>query len=302
MKDDSFTSEDAWVNRLSQLLGSRPDVIVGPGDDAAVIRRAGGEADVVYTTDAVIESIHFEPGTDPERIGHKMVGRLLSDLAAMGAVPDHLLLNLVVPGGTPAAVMESLYRGAEKLALLHGAAIVGGDTVGASPLALHGFAIGHVPKGRAALRSGAREGDLLYVTGKLGGSREGRHLDFSPRVREGLWLREGEWITAMMDLSDGLARDLPRLCQASGVGVDVDVSALPITHDLSGALMDGEDYELLFTVPVSRRATLEQAWPFGSNPSCTCIGVVRKGAGDAQLVHPGGRREPMPAVGFDHMS
>lgn len=299
----SFESENEWTAHLERLLSKRPDVRVGIGDDAAVVKSPGSEFDLVYTTDSVVEAIHFLPGTEPRRIGHKMVGRLLSDLAAMGAEPDHVLLNLVVPSGYSAASLDQIYHGAEKLAMSFGASIIGGDTIKSAPLALHGFAAGRLPAGAARLRSGAGAGDKIYVTGSLGGSIHGKHLDFTPRVSEGIWLRQGGWVTAMMDISDGLARDLPRICMRSGVGALVHAEDIPMSQhvDLNHALSDGEDYELLFTVQAEQTVTFEKAWSNFSKLPCTCIGEIRGGPDVLMLIHTDGRSEPFPSAGFDHL-
>ena len=296
-----FNDEDQWTTRLRGLLHTRKDVIAGIGDDAAVVRPEGAGFDFVYTTDAAVESTHFLPGTEPQRIGHKMAGRLLSDLAAMGAVPDHVLLNLVVPPDYPAHDMEAIYKGAEWLVRSFGAAIVGGDTIQGAPLALHGFAAGHVPQGKAVLRSGAREGDLIFVTGRLGGSIRGKHLDFIPRVREGIWLREGGWATAMMDLSDGIARDLPRLCAQSGVGAELLGEHIPAELDLDHALKDGEDYELIFTVKAEQQQQFWSAWraAFPSLAS-TSIGTMRGSPENIVIRHADGSRSALAHAGYDH--
>ena len=307
---EQFTSEDEWTAKLSGMLSRRSDVVVGIGDDAAVVRLSGGH-DRVYTTDAVIEGTHFLPGTEPGRIGHKMVGRLLSDLAAMGAEPEHILLNFVVPPDLTAVNMERVYAGADKLAGRFGASIVGGDTVRGSPLSLHGFAVGRVSEGHAVLRSGAQSGDKLFVTGELGGSLTGKHLDFEPRVAQGLWLRKSGWVTSMMDISDGLSRDMRRLCQASGVGARVTAGAIPFSESmgvslseeekLRHALCDGEDYELLFTVKPEHTAALVQAWPTDF-PRLTGIGTMEGSAGDVMLVLADHTTSPWPASGYDHIS
>jgi len=297
-----YGSEDAWTARLADLLKRTRAVRVGIGDDAAVVQLPGPGQELVYTTDAVIESIHFHPGTAPERIGRKMAGRLLSDLAAMGAVPDHVLFNLVVPAHTAVGFLDGLYRGAASLLDQHQCAIVGGDTVAGTPLALHGFASGHLPSGTAVLRSGARAGDVIFVTGELGGSSGGRHLDFEPRVREGIWLREHGWATAMMDLSDGLSRDLPRLCRASGVGALLDAARIPARHGLERALSEGEDYELLFTVPAGRRDHFEAAWRTFSGLSCSAIGAITAEAGILRLLAQDGTCKALPEKGFDHFA
>lgn len=286
------------------MLSKRPDVKVGIGDDAAVVASPGCDFDLIYTTDAVVESVHFLPDTDPTRIGHKMVGRLLSDLAAMGAEPGHILINLVVPPGYPASHLEAIYAGAEKLATVFGASIIGGDTMKSAPLALHGFASGRVPAGTARLRSGAGSGDIIYVTGSLGGSMQGKHLDFMPRVAEGIWLRQNKWVTAMMDISDGLARDLPRLCAKSKIGAQVNADLIPVSQhaDLNHALSDGEDYELLFTVKAEQAEAFEGAWRTFSKLNCTRIGEMRGRSEELVLVFPGGRREPFPSSGYDHLN
>lgn len=307
-----FRNEDEWTSRLERILPRRPDVVTGIGDDAAVVRPPGSSFDLVYTTDAVVESVHFLPGTEPERIGHKMVGRLLSDLGAMGAEPDHVLLNLVTGRATAADTLERIYRGAEKLATAFGASIIGGDTIRGDALALHGFASGHVPRGYAVLRSGARPGDAIYVTGELGGSIAGKHLDFTPRVREGRWLANGRWATAMMDLSDGLARDLRRICARSGAGADIRAHAVPVsphvleTSDpataLRHALADGEDYELLFTIPPDRVDAFEPAWRKAFELPVTRIGVTVPAECGIVLTTHDGRVEPLSNIGFDHLS
>ncbi len=299
MMQRSFFNEDEWTGRLAAKLRMRPDVITGIGDDCAVVR--GRDSDRVYTTDAVVEGVHFLPDTEPRRIGHKMAGRLLSDLAAMGAEPDHVLLNLVVPPDYAARDMEAIYHGAESLVSSFGAVIIGGDTLRSAPLALHGFAAGHLPTGSAILRSGARAGDILYVTGKLGGSISGKHLDFMPRISEGVWLREGSWATAMMDVSDGLARDLPRLCRQSGVGAELGAAAIPANLDLEHALRDGEDYELLFTVAPKKKRLFEQAWSSFTPLPCTAIGVMTGNPETIEILDATGARHPLAPGGYDHL-
>lgn len=305
MKPDAtpFPSEDAWTAHLAASLTRRDDVRTGIGDDAAVVQSPGIAYDLVYTTDAVVESIHFFPGTDPRKIGRKIVGRLLSDLAAMGAEPDHILLNLVCPKTTPALVLKEIYAGAEALAVQFGARVIGGDTLSSSPLALHGFASGRLPAGSAVLRSGAQPGDAVYVTGKLGGSLAGRHLDFIPRVTEGIWLRSGGWPTAMMDVSDGLARDLRRIADRSGVGMRIIAENLPCHDgiDIHHALTDGEDYELVFTVNEPKTSAFESAWSAATALPCTRIGVITPAAAGLVLVDSDGHTRPFETAGYDHL-
>ena len=244
--------ENAMVARLRRLLPpGGAGVVTGIGDDCAVVRpSAGGDRDWLLTSDPVIEGRHFLSDTPPERIGHKAVGRVLSDLAAMGGDPLWGLVDLVVPTDTPMERVEGVYRGLAALAGRWGLGIVGGDVAAGPVLELHVFGVGSVPRGAAILRSGAREGDVVCVTGALGGSRAGRQYTFTPRLDEGRFLREGGWATAMMDVTDGLAADLPRLAAASGVSAEIRLEDLPLHPDtrltdrspVRQALEDGEDF------------------------------------------------------------
>lgn len=290
MKTLRDIGEQALIKRLARRLPSRPDVAVGVGDDCAVVRVPGSRYDLLYTTDAVIEGTHFLPNTQPEQIGHKAAGRVLSDLAAMGGEPLYLLINLVATPKTPLARVEQIYRGVGRLCARHGVAIIGGDTSTGRVLELHVFGVGRVPRGKAVLRSGARAGDVLYVTGRLGGSRHGKHLNFEPRLREGQWLRN--WASAMIDISDGLATDLRHVVESSGVGADISADKIPLSRhakSVRSAFRDGEDFELLFTVPGKKSAVFEKAWRKTFRLSCTPFGIVTRS-----------RKFPLKTSGYEH--
>ncbi len=287
--------ELAVIARIARAVGRGRNVARGIGDDCAIVRAAGARHDWALTTDAVIEGVHFLPSARPRAVGHKAAGRVLSDLAATGAEPLYLLTNLVAPPETPLARIEGLYRGAAKLCGKFGAAIIGGDTAKGKTLELHVFGVGRVPRGRALLRSGARPGDAIYVTGELGGSLRGRHLSFEPRVREGQFLLR--WASAMLDVSDGLATDLAHLCDESRVGARLASAAIPLSRHARGvgsALRDGEDFELLFTVPARRAAAFERAWRRAFSLRCSRIGEVTKPRG----MWLDGR--PLARSGFEH--
>ena len=302
--------ERAAIRRLAQCVGAGPDVALGIGDDCAVVRVEGSAFDWVLTTDPVIEGVHFLPDTEPARIGHKAAGRVLSDIAAMGGEPMWMLFDLVAAGDTPVGRLESIYAGATALCARHGAAIVGGDLARGPRLELHAFAVGRVPRGTALTRGGARSGDVLYVTGALGGSIRGRHLDFEPRLVEGRWLREGGWATAMMDLSDGLAADLRRMLEQSRVGAVLDLAALPASPEAVAmddgrsaawhALCDGEDFELLFTVPADRRAAFEAAWRAQFTLPCTAVGGIAGRPGELLARESDGQTRPLREDGYEH--
>lgn len=261
--------ERGLIRLLVPGLPRRPNVVVPAGDDCAVVR-LDARWDGVAKSDAVVEGVHFEPAAPAARIGHKALARVLSDFAAMGAEPHFVLVNLVAPASTPVRRIQQVYAGLNRLARAWDVAVVGGETVTGPALELHVFGWGRVPRNRAVLRSGAQPDDVLFVTGSLGGSILGHHLRFAPRLREGQWLRARGGVTAMLDISDGLATDLRHLFEASRVGGVVDADAVPVSAAarrlrddqtaLQHAWSDGEDFELLFTVSAHRAAALEKAW------------------------------------------
>ncbi len=218
------------------------------GDDCAVLP-LDAHYDLVLTSDPLIQGVHFTPGTAPEAIGWKAAARVLSDFAAMGADPQYLLINLVAPPDEDFQTLEKIYAGVSNVRKLFNVDLVGGDLAQGPVLELHVFGVGRVPKGKALFRSGAHPGDIVYVTGPLGGSFEsGKHLNFMPRIKEAKWLRQSGFVRAMMDISDGLATDLRHILKASKVGAALDSAAIPKVKTLEQALFDGEDFELLFTV------------------------------------------------------
>lgn len=244
--------EEELVRKLTAHLPQGPQVLVGPGDDCAVVDQGGDEL-LLLKTDAVVAGVHFLTSTAAERVGWKAAARVVSDFAAMGGEAKELLVTIAAEGAVASEWMENLYRGMMRCADQFGASIVGGETVSlavgtATLIGVSGT--GLVPRERLVTRAGGQAGDRLWVTGRLGGSFESeRHLDFTPRVREGQWL--SAHAHAMMDLSDGLQRDLPRLAQASGLGFTLVEEQLPCHEGCSieQARCDGEDMELLFAAP-----------------------------------------------------
>ncbi|QHI69241.1 thiamine-phosphate kinase [Tichowtungia aerotolerans] len=219
------------------------------GDDCAVLP-LDDQYDLILTSDPLIENVHFFSETPPERIGHKAVCRVLSDFAAMGAEPQYLVVNVVASPAQDFQTLERIYAEFSSLWEIYGAEVVGGDLAQGPVLELHVFGVGRVPKGKALLRSGAKSGDHIYVTGPLGCSQQtGKQFRFEPRLEWAKELRESGTVTAMMDVSDGLATDLRHILKASGVGAELDSSEIPRVGTLEEALYDGEDFELLFTSP-----------------------------------------------------
>lgn len=247
-----------WVRSRLGRRGGR--IVVDSGDDAAVL--AFGSSRVIFKIDGILSGVHFDGSAAPEAIGHKALARCLSDVAAMGGTPRYAVVAMAVPRKVRPEYLRRLYRGMEKTARRFDTAIVGGDfATHAGKLAITVALLGETAGRGPVRRSGAKPGDRIGVTGPLGGSILGKHLRFTPRLKEGLRLNRAG-ATAMIDLSDGFARDLHHLCEESRVGAVIDARKLPIAaaarrlpgRALDHALFDGEDYELLYTIPPGRKA------------------------------------------------
>lgn len=294
-----------WIRSQIRLDGGL--VPVGPGDDAAVVRL--GDERLVVTVDQVLDGVHFRLAEHgPRAAGRKAMGRNLSDLAAMAAEPVAAVASVALPKEADEALGRDVYRGLAELADEFACPLVGGD-VGTwdGALAISLTALGRVGEVGPVLRSGARPGDALCVTGVLGGAWRGeRHLTFTPRVREALELAGRCDVHAMIDLSDGLARDLRHVCEASGVGADVREADVPVSSDahaasdpLLAALCDGEDYELLLVVPAEQAEGILREPPCGT--PITRIGTVTSGPA-LRLVRADGSETDLPEGGWEHTS
>ena len=323
---------------LSRLPRPTAAVIVGPGDDAAVLALERNER-LVVTTDAVVEGVHFSRAfSTPADIGHKALAVNLSDLAAMGATPRWALLSLVLPGSMPVSDVEELVDGLTALAKRHGVSVVGGNitrTDGA--LVVDVTAGGDVAPRKWLTRSGARAGNEIYVSGSIGGAAAGlemlraghraigpsghqdgcvlRHRRPEPRVRLGIAMGRAKAARAAMDLSDGLADALKQVASSSGVGVKIDADSLPIdpcarewwasrgTDPVIAAVSGGDDYELLFAVAPKRGTgggALRSVARHVAEPPLTKIGVFTKDPRELVLVR-GTREEALPE-GFEHFA
>lgn len=301
-------SETVLIRWLRNRIRPGPTIRLGPGDDAAVLAPAR-RSRIVVTTDAFLEGTHFPPRADPARVGHKVIAASTSDIAAMGCYPRASFVTLALNSSSRndfvLALAEAIIAAAEK----YGAPVAGGDvTSWTAPLAITVTVVGETRGLKPVLRSGARPADRIFVTGRLGGSLLGRHLDATPRIREGLFLNRRIRVHAMIDLSDGLSTDLNHVTEESGVGALIRESAIPVSPaarqlaDRDGipalrhALDDGEDFELLFAVPPGRAALLLKTWPFDT--PLTEIGVItRKGV---LLERADGSREPLQPHGYEH--
>ncbi len=286
-------NEDALIATLTKDWCMANPVIIGPGDDCAVLfyNKALYQ---LFKTDVVVEGHHFLPSDHPERIGWKALARNVSDIAAMGGYPESALITLILPNKFKLERIQKIYRGIQKAADAYEIQLAGGETSRGTQLILSIAMIGLVEKKRLVLRTGAQTGDFIFVSGKLGGSRAGKHLDFIPRLKEARWLGSHFKPTSMMDLSDGLASDLPRLARASEKSFQLDLSKIPTTPhcSLKEALADGEDYELLFTIPPMFVEKLTQQWSHAfPKTRLTAIG---------RMDEPDKTNTPLPH-GFDHL-
>jgi thiamine-monophosphate kinase len=254
-----------WIRgRIGKRTGR---IVVDSGDDAAVLK--GGRGHLLFKTDSVIDGVHFDSRTaKPEDIGHKALARCLSDIGAMGCYPTFAVVAMMIPRNAREAWIKRLLTGLDRTARRFQTAVVGGDVAShAGKLAINVALLGETRGLEPVRRSGARVGDAIAVTGPLGGSILGKHLKFTPRVREGIELNRRFEIHSMIDVSDGLATDLGHLCAESRVGAVVDESRIPIAPaarrlpglPLDHALFDGEDYELLFTLPQTEAVRVEKA-------------------------------------------
>jgi len=310
---------------FANLGARRPDVRIGVGDDGAVLMPPASR-ELVAVTDTLVEGVHFPVGSSAASLGHRAFAVNLSDLAAMGAEPAWGLLALTMPSADD-AWLSQFSRAAGDLCRKHGVALVGGDTT-RGPLTITVSLVGIVPIGVALERKGAQAGDVIFVSGTPGDSAAGlaleqgrlhfsdpmsaqilrdRFLFPTPRCDIGVALRG--LASACIDVSDGLGGDLEKLCAASGCGAEVDAAALPVSDALVAAvgrelareysLTGGEDYELLFTVPLARLGAMTNAIAMGLGP-VTRIGSLVSGSG-VKVITRGGVTQ-FSGAGFDHFA
>ncbi|MBM3856989.1 MAG: thiamine-phosphate kinase [Verrucomicrobia bacterium] len=270
-------NENELLNLIRKELPLHDDsIIVGSGDDCAVVKMS--KKNLVLKTDATIEGIHFTHQDDLIDIGWKALCRPLSDFAAMGAIPQHALITVAACAHWKKENWLQLARGFGKAARAFGVIVVGGEMARSPEKLFLSVTITGSPDSSTVLRSGAKPNDLICVTGKLGGSlKSGRHLTFQPRLKEGQWLAAQREVHAMMDLSDGLGSDLPRLAQASNCSFILEKEKIPHHEGCSieEAISDGEDYELLFTVAPETWPALQKKWKQQfPKLSLSCIGKM----------------------------
>ncbi len=270
------------LEQLLPTLRKSSELVIEPGDDCAALQLPGGQL-LLVAIDQVIGEIHYDSQlTSPMVAGAKLMKRNLSDIAAMGGTPRWALLSLAVNGRSEEWILD-FCSGVRDAGEAFGVPLIGGDLATLPMVGEVGSLaiLGEVPATEVVRRSGARPGDLLYVTGAIGNSyKSGHHLDFQPRLGEGRFLASKHLASSMLDVSDGLLLDAIRLAKASHVDLVLEVDAVPLRSgaDRQLALSDGEDYELLFTVPAERAESLEREWSQGF-ATLTRIGIVETGSG-----------------------
>jgi thiamine-monophosphate kinase len=290
----SELGEDGLIKLLTRDLKQQIRVVCGPGDDCAVVKV--GRQLQFLKTDCVVEQVHFLASHDPQAVGWKALCRSLSDIAAMGGVPHDALVSLAVPLDTEVKWLRRLYFGLGRAARKYRVNLVGGETSRSpGPIFISVFLTGAPARPNQYItRAGGRARDLLFVTGRLGGSLSGHHLSFQPRLEEAAWLVRHFQIHAMMDLSDGLAADLPRMAKASELGFRLDYEKIPLNRgaSLTQGLQDGEDYELLFAVSPRTASKLVAAWP-NKFPRVSLTAIGRFSEHDSQN---------LPGEGWQHFA
>ena len=295
----------AWFARQSKL--SRADFPIGIGDDMAQVRM-GGES-VLVTTDMLLDGVHFDLGEATlEQAGYKAMAVGLSDCAAMATIPVAAVVSVALPASFGREELKQLHAGIVRAGERFGCALVGGDITSwnnENPFAVSVAMLSRKARNEPVTRSGAKVGDSICVTGSLGGSSCGRHLEFEPRVAEAVKIAQMVKINSMIDISDGLSSDLNRICKASSVGAAIDAERIPISEaaqesdePLTSALNDGEDFELLFTLSQEDCRELLDKWD--EPTAITQIGTITD-TGKMQIETFDGQLEDLAAGGYEHL-
>jgi len=311
MKSLKTLGEFGLIEEIRRWTRTPKHTLCGIGDDAAVLRMPLDQV-ICFTTDTLVENVHFLRTAPAERVGWKAMAVNVSDAAAMGAQPRFAVISLVLAPWVHLRYVRKLYSGLLTCARTFGLALVGGDTVKGKSLTITVSLLASAPQAEVVYRGGARPGHVLFVTGRLGGSLGGRHLSFKPRLAEGRYLARHFRPSAMIDISDGLLQDMEHLLHASGVGAQVRLERIPVHGGrkksenrekmLWEACGGGEDFELLFTLPCKKEASLMKAWARRFRTPLTPIGVIIRSPRKLLLTDNGSRVHPAWAKrrGFCH--
>lgn len=295
--------EIGLIKRIARRAKYDKSVVKGIGDDTAVIKWTGRKY-LLYTCDMLIEDVHFKlKNATPFQIGWKAIARNISDIAAMGGAPKYCLVSAGLNPDLPVSFFDKLYEGMAAAAKKFNVNIVGGDTSDSRKLVIDVSLIGEVEKNKLTLRSGAKKGDVILVTGSIGGSGKGKHLNFTPRIDEARMLTKKFKINSMIDISDGLVLDLWRILEASKVGACLYQSVIPISKEsglFDRAIREGEDFELLFTMSVKEAKRFFKTELGRMKTSVTLIGEVTDKKYGYNLVREDGKKEKLQPEGYKH--
>ena len=289
MKSLKRLGEFGLIDEIRRWAGSGRNVVIGIGDDAAVVRSS--KKLLCFTTDTIVENVHFTRSAYARDVGWKAMAVNVSDVAAVGGVPHYAVMSLTVPRWANFRYIKELYAGVLRCARRFKVNLVGGDTVRGRDLSITIGLLGSVASDELVRRRGARVGDDIFVTGFLGSSLMGKHLRFLPRLSESRFLVKRFRPNAMIDISDGLLQDLQHILKESKVGAQIRLDQIPVSVEsrkrfknnddlaLASACQDGEDFELLFTVPPRLTSSLEKAWVSHFSTRLSKIGKILSGPG-----------------------
>jgi len=313
---------------LAGLSATGRPVIAGIGDDAAVLHPPKGKVQLV-TTDMLVENVHFRLNTaSPFQIGWRSLAVNISDIAAMGGEPTYAFISIGLSRDATVELVDEIYSGMRKVAEAYSVDIVGGDTVSAPQIVINVALLGEVEAENLLLRSGAKAGDALVVTGDLGGSDAGlnilehnlpvegteKHLTPTPRVREGRLLAKSGYVTSMIDISDGLASEVHHICQESGTGAKLCMKDIPLSHNVRRvaelidkkphdlALYGGEDFELLFTCQPDKVPLLAEGMLENCDTPLTAVGQIIGMSGSITIEDTLGNTISLGSRGYDHFA
>lgn len=289
--------EFGLIKRFKKAIKTDSSVIVGSGDDCAVMKFDKRHYQL-FTCDMLVEGVDFISGADPYLVGRKAAAVSLSDIAACAGTPKSCVVSLGFPKKTKLNYLDRVFAGFRDICRKYKVNIVGGDLSRADRLVIDVSMLGLVPKERLVLRSGAKPGDIIFVTGPLGGSIAGKHLTFTPRLKEAQFLSKNFDINAMIDISDGLIADLGHILEQSVKGANIYEELIPLStqaKDIDDALYGGEDFELIFTIP--RKQAKELIAKFaGFYP----IGEIVSGKTAVMFINRKGKERRISRKGFTH--
>ncbi|MDP2940841.1 MAG: thiamine-phosphate kinase [Candidatus Omnitrophota bacterium] len=290
--------EFGLIEKFRRKIKIDSTVVAGSGDDCAVLK-LDKKRYQLFTCDMLVEDVDFTSRTDPYLVGRKLVAVSVSDIAACCGIPRYLVASMGIPKNTTLRYVERVFQGALDLAKRFKVNFVGGDISRADKLVLDASMLGVVEKQCLTLRSGAKMGDIIFVTGSLGGSIRGKHLKFIPRLKQARFLARNFKPSAMIDISDGLADDLGHIMQSSGAGAEIYEELIPLdkqARNFSEALYMGEDFELLFTLPRRLAGKILKRKIPGYKP----IGEILDKKYGLRLVEKNGREKAIASKGFRH--